>query len=105
MSEVLGVLLDDGREVVVKARPSGGGRANACVEVQKRAAEAGLPCAAPLTSGIERDGHTIHAEEWRPGGSMRREDGPEHAAQAGTDPCCRGASHRLSGLAPTPGNA
>ncbi len=82
MSEVFGVRLDDGREVVVKSRLSGGGRANVCVEVQKRAAEAGVPCAAPLTGGIEFDSHTIHAEEWRPGGSMRQEDGPEHAAQA-----------------------
>jgi hypothetical protein len=82
MSEVIGVSLDDGREVVVKRRPSGGGRAATCVEVQKQVAAAGLPCAAPLTEGIERDGHTIHAEQWRPGGSLRQDDGPDHAAQA-----------------------
>lgn len=82
MSQVCAVRLDDGREVVVKARPEDGGRARACVEVQKRAAAAGLPCAAPLTDASERDGCTLHAEEWRPGGSMRQDDGPEHAAQA-----------------------
>lgn len=82
LSDAFGVRLADGREVLVKARPTDGSRAHACVEVQKRAAAAGLPCAAPLTDATERDGRTIHAEEWRPGGSVRQDDGLEHAAQA-----------------------
>lgn len=82
MSEVCGVRLDDGREVVVKARAGDVRRTRACLEVQRRVAAAGLPCAAPLTDASERDGRIIHAEQWRPGGSVRRDDGPEHAAQA-----------------------
>src|SRR3954453_18197758 len=82
MSEVCGVRLDDGRAVVVKARAGDVRRTRACLEVQRRVEAAGLPCAAPLTDASERDGRIIHAEQWRPGGSVRRDDGPEHAAQA-----------------------
>ena len=82
MSEVIGVRLDDGRAVVVKSRPSGGGRAAGCVEIQRRLAAAGAPCAAPLTEGITHDVVTVHAEEWRPGGAVRDDDGDRHAVQS-----------------------
>jgi hypothetical protein len=54
MSEVLGLRLTDGREVVVKSRPSQNGREATCVEVQRILADQGFPCAAPLT------GVTVH---------------------------------------------
>jgi len=82
MSEVFGVRLDDGREIAVKARASDARRVGACIHFQNRAAAAGLPCAAPLTGATEQDGLTIHAEEWRPGGSMRHDDGQQHAAES-----------------------
>ena len=81
-SEVFGVRLHDGRDVLVKARPGDTGRASACVEIQKRAAAAGLPCAAPLTDATDRGGRTIHAEQWRPGGSVRHDDGRQHAGES-----------------------
>jgi len=82
MAQVFGVRLDDGREVVVKARPSEAGRVEACVEIQRQFADAGLPCASPITDAIVEHGVAVHAEEWRPGGSVRHDDGPEHAAQS-----------------------
>ncbi len=82
MSDVIGVRLADGRAVVVKSRPSQGGRAAACVDIQRRLAPAGLPCALPLTDGITEGDLTAHAEEWRPGGTMRTDSGIQHAAQS-----------------------
>ncbi|MER6917356.1 hypothetical protein ABT354_37415 [Streptomyces sp. NPDC000594] len=83
MSEVTAVRLDDGREVVVKSRPDPTGRTVTCVEVQRRIAAAGLPCAAPLTRAVLADGVAVHAEEWRPGGTMADGDGVALAARAG----------------------
>jgi Ser/Thr protein kinase RdoA (MazF antagonist) len=82
MAQVFGVRLDDGREVVVKARPSEARRAEACVKIQRQLANACLPCASPITDAIVEHGMAVHAEEWRPGGSVRHDDGPEHAAQS-----------------------
>jgi hypothetical protein len=79
MSEIFGLRLADGREVAVKSRPDQNGRAAACVEVQRAAAEQGFPCAAPLTGVTVRYGLAIHAEQWRPGGEMRRGDDPATA--------------------------
>jgi hypothetical protein len=73
MSEVLGLRLTDGREVAIKARPSQHDRERACVEVQRHLAAAGYPCAAPLTDVTGLGEVVVHAEEWRPGGEMRRE--------------------------------
>ncbi len=82
MSEVIGVRLADGRDVIVKSRPSDGGRAAACIEIQRRLAAAGVPCAAPLTDAITLDDVTVHAEEWRPGGQVRADDSSQHAVQS-----------------------
>ncbi len=82
MSEVVGVRLDDGRPVVVKSRPSEGGRAAGCVDIQRRLAVAGVPCAVPLTDAITRDFVTVHAEEWRPGGAVRDDNGSRHSVQS-----------------------
>jgi hypothetical protein len=58
----------------VKGRPDQNGRAATCVEVQRFAAAQGLPAAAPLTGVTVDSGVAIHAEEWRPGGHLRRGD-------------------------------
>jgi hypothetical protein len=79
MSEVLGLRLTDGREVVVKARPDQNGREAACVEIQRILATRGFPCATPLTGVTVHDGRAIHAEQWRPGGEVLRGDDPATA--------------------------
>ncbi|MFD7900368.1 hypothetical protein [Streptomyces sp. NPDC059743] len=78
-SEVVAVRLDDGRRVVIKARPDEAGRARACVAVQRALADSGYPCPRPLTEVALVDGRAVHAEQWRPGGDMVRGDGPETA--------------------------
>jgi hypothetical protein len=79
MSDVLGLRLDDGRAVAIKARPDQQGRAATCVEVQRTLAEQGYPCAAPLTGVTVHKGVATHAEEWRPGGDMLLGDDPATA--------------------------
>lgn len=72
MSDVRALRLEDGREVVIKARPDPTGRVSTCLAVQRAVAEAGLPCARPLTEGRRAGELTVHAEEWRPGGEIDR---------------------------------
>lgn len=90
MSSVLGLRLEDGREVAVKTRPDDvAGRASACVEVQRVAGRAGQPVAMPLTPvqrvrGLGGDALVRHAEEWRGGGEMMRDDRPEAARRSAT---------------------
>ncbi|QNE21892.1 hypothetical protein F1D05_33235 [Kribbella qitaiheensis] len=55
MSDVKALRLDDGREVVIKTRPDPSGRVATCLAVQRTVAEAGLPCARPLTGAT-----TVH---------------------------------------------
>ncbi|MEV0678627.1 hypothetical protein AB0I60_19125 [Actinosynnema sp. NPDC050436] len=80
ISTVFGVRLDDGRDVVVKARADDG-RAGACVVAQKRLAERGFPCPRPLTPVLAVDGLAVHAEEFRPGGAPLAGDSPDVAAR------------------------
>jgi hypothetical protein len=82
MSDVQGVRLDDGRSVVIKSRRDPTGRAKTCVAVQRHAADAGFPCAHPLTDATYIDDLAIHAEEWRPGGDLVRGDSPALAEQS-----------------------
>ena len=82
MAEVVGVRLDDGRSVVIKSRSDPTARAKTCVAVQRHAADAGFPCARPLTDATYLDGRAVHAEEWRPGGELLRGDGPEIAERS-----------------------
>jgi Ser/Thr protein kinase RdoA (MazF antagonist) len=79
MSQVFGLRLADGREVAVKARPDQDGREATCVEVQRFLAAEGFPAAAPLTGVTVEAGVAIHAEEWLPGGEIRRGDDPATA--------------------------
>jgi hypothetical protein len=74
MAAVLGLELDNGVTVVLKARPVGEARrASACVEVQRALSAEGFPCARPLTALSLVDGKAVHAEEWRPGGDLERD--------------------------------
>ncbi|MEV8374200.1 phosphotransferase [Kribbella sp. NPDC056861] len=81
MSEVLGIRLDDGRHVVIKSRADPTRRAQTCVAVQRHAADAGFPCARPLTNVTYLDDLAVHAEQWRPDGNVLRGDTPAIAEQ------------------------
>jgi hypothetical protein len=83
LSEVVGVRLADGREVVVKRRVDESGRAGRCVAAQRLLAEQGFPCPMPLTGVIVSDGVAVHAERFVPGGELETRDTPEAAAKSG----------------------
>jgi len=82
LSDVVGVRLSDGREVVVKRRVDESGRAGRCVRAQRLLAEEGFPCPLPLTEVIVSDGDAVHAERFVPGGEVETEDTPEAAARS-----------------------
>jgi hypothetical protein len=83
LSEVVGVRLTDGREVVVKRRVDEAGRAARCVAAQRLLAEQRFPCPMPLTDVIVSEGFAVHAERFVPGGELETEDTPEAAARSG----------------------
>jgi hypothetical protein len=69
LSEVVGVQLTSGRQVVVKVRPYAP-RLAGCLAVQGHLARAGFPCPAPLT-GVTRLGVlAVTAETAMPGGGQ-----------------------------------
>jgi hypothetical protein len=75
LSEVLGVELSEGLQVVVKARPFQS-RIAGCVRVQAELACAGFPCPRPLTVATRVGDLTVTAETAEPGGGpLRHEDG------------------------------
>ncbi len=69
LSDVIGLRLADGREVVVKVRPDSP-RIAACVEVQRRMFQAGYPCPRPLTGAAPLGCDVATAEAYVPGGAM-----------------------------------
>jgi hypothetical protein len=79
LSSVIGLRLADGREVVVKVRPSSP-RIAACVEVQRRMFQAGYPCPRPLTGAAPFGDDIATAEAYVPGGAML--PSADQAAQA-----------------------
>jgi Ser/Thr protein kinase RdoA (MazF antagonist) len=83
LSEVVGVRLADGREVVVKRRVDESGRAGRCVTAQRLLAEQGFPCPMPLTEVIVSEGMAVHAERFLGGGELETKDTPEAAARSG----------------------
>jgi hypothetical protein len=83
LSEVVGVRLTDGSEVVVKRRVDEGGRAKRCVTAQRLLAEQGFPCPLPLTDVVVSEGFATHAEQFVPGGELETKDTPEVAARSG----------------------
>ena len=78
ISNVFGLRLTDGAEVVVKIRPDDG-RAASCVAAQAGLAERGFPCARPLTPADGVGSLAVHAEALRPGGDMLRGNSPDVA--------------------------
>ncbi|WP_116199725.1 phosphotransferase [Amycolatopsis circi] len=80
VSTVHGLRLEDGRKVVVKARPDDD-RAESCVAAQSQLAERGFPCARPLTPAVAVGSLAVHAEEYRPGGEVISGDSPEVATR------------------------
>jgi hypothetical protein len=67
LSEVVGVRLADGREVVVKLRPPAP-RLHACFEVQRHLFDAGFPCPEPLVSPTPLGERVANAERYVAGG-------------------------------------
>ena len=71
LSEVVGVQLNSGRQVVIKARPYDP-RLMGCLAVQDHLARSGFPCPPPLT-GVTRLGVlAVTAETAMPGGTRER---------------------------------
>jgi hypothetical protein len=70
LSQVRGVVLADGREVVIKVRPWQD-RLWGCVAVQQHLADAGYPCPAPLGKLDQVDGWAVNAEALVAGGDQR----------------------------------
>jgi Phosphotransferase enzyme family len=82
LSDVVGVRLADGREVVVKRRVDESGRAGRCVGAQRLLAQQGFPCPMPMTDAIVSDGIAVHAERFVGGGELETKDTPEAAARS-----------------------
>lgn len=120
LSTVVGLLLVDGREVVIKVRPDCP-RIAACVDVQRRLFVAGYPCPQPLTDAVPFDGAVATAETYVAGGAMLPsgarvgesfaeafalliELAPAPTAVAGLDPVPSWAAwnHTENGIWPTP---
>jgi hypothetical protein len=73
LSRVLGVKLEDEREVVIKIRPWQN-RLRACLAVQRHLSLSGYPCPAPTTDLDHIGGCAIHAEVLVVGGEQRNPD-------------------------------
>lgn len=80
ISEVFGLRLANGQQVVVKAREDDG-RTASCLTAQATLAQRGFPCARPLTPLEDVGGLAVHAEEYVPGGDLLRGDSPEVAVR------------------------
>jgi hypothetical protein len=105
LSEVVGVRLADGREVVVKRRLDESGRTGRCVAAQRLLAEQGFPCPMPLTDVIVIDGVAMHAERFVEGGEVETKDTPAAAARSAVllaDVICRLAALDLDPPLPNP---
>lgn len=74
LARVVGARLADGREVVVKVRPSAP-RVAACTEVQRRLFESGFPCPEPLAGPARLGEYEATAESYAPGGVMLPDSG------------------------------
>ncbi|MFS8097264.1 phosphotransferase [Lentzea alba] len=78
ISQVFGLRLAGGRDVVVKVREDDG-RAESCLTAQARLASRGFPCARPITPVVAVGALAVHAEESLPGGELLRGDTPDIA--------------------------
>lgn len=82
LSEVWGIRLTDGREVVIKRRADHTGRTASCVRAQQFLAAQGFPCPLPLTHVVFDGGVATHAEAFVEGGEHELEDTPAAAARS-----------------------
>jgi hypothetical protein len=100
LSEVVGVRVADGRELVLKRRVDECGRARACVRAQGLLASHGFPCPLPLTEPVFDDGFVVHAEAFVGGGEVETDDSPAAAARSAV--LLADLIGRLSALDPRP---
>ena len=71
MSDVFRFDCDNSGPCAVKVRPGSGARTRRCLQLQTVAADAGFPCARPLTGvALLGPGIVVNAESWCPGGEM-----------------------------------
>jgi hypothetical protein len=71
MSELFRFDSDARGTFAVKVRPESVPRLKRCLQLQTVAADAGFPCARPMTdTGELSSGTVVSAESWRPGGEM-----------------------------------
>lgn len=82
LSEVVGVRLADGREVVVKRRADEVRRTPQCVDAQRLLAEQGFPCPMPLTEVVFSGAMAVHAERFVGGGEVESADSPAAAEKS-----------------------
>jgi phosphotransferase family enzyme len=71
---VIGARLADGREVVVKVRPTAP-RIAACTQVQRRVFDSGYPCPQPLAGPAPIDEHEATAESYIADGAVLPDSG------------------------------
>jgi Phosphotransferase enzyme family len=95
LSAVKGLRLTDGREVVVKVRPSAP-RLAGCAAVHRALWQAGFPCPEPLVDLQPLNGHAASAEVLIPGADQPPDRGLAALSAA--------ALARLVALAPKPGS-
>lgn len=82
LSEVVGVRLADGRDVVVKRRADEVRRTRHCVDAQRLLAEQGFPCPMPLTEVVFSGTMAVHAERLVGGGDVESADSPAAAEKS-----------------------
>ena len=75
-STVIGLHLEDGRDVVVKVRPAEQ-RLNGCQRVQRHVHMHGFPCPEPLAGPTALGRYVATAERYAPGGEQLPES-PDH---------------------------
>jgi hypothetical protein len=104
LARVVGARLSDGREVVVRVRPSQP-RSAACAQVQRRLFESGYPCPRPLAGPAQFGEYEATAESYVPGGAMLPESGRRaepFAAALAQLVSLAPAPEEVPSLAPTP---
>lgn len=104
LSVVVGLALDDQREVVVKVRPHSP-RLQACVDVQRVLWGRGFACPEPLTNAVDLDGYAATAEVYRPEGEELPRSGRDAApfAEAFSGLLSLApSSHEVATLRPSP---
>jgi Phosphotransferase enzyme family len=82
LSEVVGVRLADGRDVVVKRRSDEVRRTRHCVYAQRLLAGQGFPCPMPVTEVVFSGPFAVHAERFVGGGEVECDDGPAVAEKS-----------------------